>query len=60
MESGKGAADEELVFVVGPSGTCTQRLDTVAQLIYQRDVELALRLKIYRSRIATLQRIFRS
>ena len=50
----KGAADEELVFVSGHPGR-TQRLDTVAQLIYQRDVELALRLKIYRSRIATLR-----
>jgi hypothetical protein len=50
----KGAADEELVFVSGHPGR-TQRLDTVAQLVYQRDVELALRLKIYRSRIATLR-----
>src|SRR3984885_11921632 len=50
----KGAADEELVFVSGHPGR-TQRLDTVAQLIYQRDVELALRLKIYRSRISTLK-----
>ena len=50
----KGAADEELVFVSGHPGR-TQRLDTVAQLIYQRDVELALRLKIYRSRIAALR-----
>ena len=53
MES-ESAADEELVFVSGHPGR-TQRLDTVAQLIYQRDVELALRLKIYRSRIAALR-----
>ncbi len=50
----KGAADEELVFVSGHPGS-TQRLDTVAQLTYQRDVGLALRLKLYRGRIATLK-----
>lgn len=50
----KGAADGELVFVSGNPGS-TQRLDTVAQLIYQRDIGLPLRLKIYRARIATLR-----
>ncbi len=49
----KGAGDGELVFVSGNPGS-TQRLDTVAQLDYQRDVELAALLKIYRSRIASL------
>jgi hypothetical protein len=50
----KGAADQELVFVSGHPGS-TQRLDTVAQLIAERDVELPTRLKIYRARIAVLR-----
>ena len=50
----KGAADEELVFVSGHPGS-TQRLDTMAQLVYQRDVALPTILRIYRSRIAVLR-----
>jgi hypothetical protein len=50
----KGAADQELVFVSGHPGT-TQRLDTMAQLIFQRDVDLPAELKIYRRRIAVLR-----
>jgi hypothetical protein len=50
----KGAADEELVFVSGHPGT-TQRLDTVAQLMQERDVDLPARLTIYRRRISVLQ-----
>jgi len=50
----KGAADEELVFVSGHPGS-TQRLDTVAQLMHERDVDLPSRLTIYRRRISVLQ-----
>ena len=50
----KGAADEELVFVSGHPGT-TQRLDTMAQLIFERDIDLPASLRIYRSRIAVLK-----
>lgn len=50
----KGAADGDLVFVSGNPGS-TQRLDTVAQLEYQRDVELPTILNLYRHRIATMQ-----
>jgi hypothetical protein len=50
----KGAADEELVFVSGHPGT-TQRLDTMAQLTYQRDIALPTILRIYHSRIAVLR-----
>ena len=50
----KGAADEELVFVSGNPGT-TQRLDTMAQLIFERDIDLPARLRIYRRRIAVLK-----
>ena len=52
--SPKGASDEELVFVSGHPGT-TQRLDTIAQLSFQRDIDLPARLKIYRRRIAVLK-----
>ncbi|HWF09346.1 MAG TPA: S46 family peptidase [Bryobacteraceae bacterium] len=50
----KGASDEELVFVSGHPGS-TQRLDTVAQLMHLRDVDLPTRLAIYRRRIAVLK-----
>jgi hypothetical protein len=50
----KGAADEELVFVSGHPGS-TQRLDTVAQLVFQRDIDLPARLRIYHRRIAVLK-----
>ena len=50
----KGAGDGDLVFVSGNPGS-TQRLDTVAQLVEQRDVDLPARLKIYRRRIAALR-----
>ena len=50
----KGASDEELVFVSGHPGT-TQRLDTVAQLVYQRDVELPTLLRIYHARLTVLR-----
>ncbi len=50
----KGAADGDLVFVSGHPGS-TRRLDTVAQLEYQRDVELPAILNLYRHRIATMR-----
>jgi hypothetical protein len=50
----KGAADEELVFVSGHPGT-TQRLDTMAQLIHQRDVVQPALLKLYQRRISVLK-----
>ena len=50
----KGATDQELVFVSGHPGS-TQRMDTIAQLSYQRDIALPARLKIYRSRIGVLR-----
>ena len=51
----KGAADNELVFVSGNPGS-TERLDTMAQLEYDRDLVDPLTLKIIKDRIATLQR----
>ncbi len=52
----KGAADEELVFVSGNPGS-TQRLDTVAQLEAERDLDLPNILKMLRARVA-VQRKF--
>lgn len=51
----KGAADEELVLVSGHPGS-TQRLDTVAQLLYERDVAEPRTLKLYHNRIDTMRR----
>ena len=51
----KGAGDNELVFVPGHPGR-TQRLDTVAQLEYDRDYAEPLSLKLLRNRIAVLER----
>ena len=51
----KGAGDNELVFVPGHPGR-TQRLDTAAQLEYDRDYAEPLSLKLLRNRIAVLER----
>jgi len=51
----KGADDGDLVFVSGHPGD-TQRLDTMSQLIYDRDVEEPARLNIYRHRIDALEK----
>jgi hypothetical protein len=51
----KGAADGELVFVVGHPGS-TSRLDTLAQLEYERDINMPATLKILHNRIDTLKR----
>ena len=53
--NGKGAGDNELVFVPGHPGR-TQRLDTVAQLEYDRDYSQPLALKLLRNRIAVMER----
>ena len=50
----KGADDQELVFVAGHPGS-TSRLDTMAQLEFERDFGLPTRLKILRDRIARLK-----
>jgi len=50
----RGAAEGELVFVSGHPGS-TQRLSTVAQLEYERDVLEPLILKLLRHRIAVLR-----
>jgi hypothetical protein len=50
----KGAADEDLVFVSGHPGS-TQRLDTMAQLTYERDIALPTILKVYHARLAVLR-----
>ena len=50
----KGAAADELVFVSGHPGT-TQRLDTTAQLMYERDIGLPTVLKLFRRRISVLK-----
>ncbi len=49
----KGAGEGELVFVSGNPGS-TQRLDTVAQLVTERDVLLPNVLSLLRNRIAVL------
>lgn len=50
----KGAADGDLVFVSGHPGS-TERLDTMSQLAYERDVVEPTTLKLLKSRIATLK-----
>jgi len=50
----KGAGDGELVFVSGHPGS-TERLDTMAQLAYERDMVEPTTLKILKNRIATLK-----
>ena len=50
----KGAADNELVFVVGHPGN-TQRLDTMAQLEFERDFVEPILLKLLKNRIAVLK-----
>jgi hypothetical protein len=50
----KGAGDGELVFVPGHPGS-TQRLDTIAQLEYERDSFQPVILKLLRNRIAVLE-----
>jgi hypothetical protein len=50
----KGASENELVFVTGHPGS-TQRLDTVAQLEYERDHFEANLLKLLRHRIAAMK-----
>jgi hypothetical protein len=50
----KGAGNNELVFVVGHPGS-TERMDTVAQLEYQRDVVEPTLLKLLKNRISVLR-----
>ena len=51
----KGAADNELVFVPGNPGN-SQRLDTMAQLEYDRDYFEPIVLKLLKNRIAVLEK----
>src|SRR5215469_11278951 len=51
----KGAADGDLVFVSGHPGS-TERLDTVAQLMSERDVKEPALIQMLKDRIATLER----
>jgi hypothetical protein len=50
----RGAADGDLVFVSGHPGS-TQRLDTMSQLNYDRDIEQPALLNIFRHRIEVLR-----
>jgi hypothetical protein len=50
----KGAGDNELVFVTGHPGS-TQRLDTLAQLEFERDLIEPTLLKLIKHRIAVLK-----
>jgi Peptidase S46 len=51
----KGAAENDLVFVTGHPGS-TERLKTLAELLFQRDYELPIWIAVTRDRIAVLQR----
>ena len=51
----KGAGDNELVFVSGHPGS-TQRLDTVAQLEFERDYREPNILKMLKNRVAVLEK----
>lgn len=51
----KGAANNELVFVSGNPGD-SDRLDTMSQILMQRDVDLPLDLTVLKSRIAVLEK----
>ncbi|HLY20113.1 MAG TPA: S46 family peptidase [Bryobacteraceae bacterium] len=51
----KGAGDNELVFVPGHPGN-TQRLDTMAQLEFERDYFEPIILKLLKNRIAVLEK----
>jgi hypothetical protein len=51
----KGASDKDLVFVVGHPGS-TQRLDTMAELEFERDVREPLILKLLKNRLAVLEK----
>ena len=53
--SAKGAGDGELVFVSGHPGS-TDRLDTVAQLETERDVDLQVSISVLTRRIGVLQK----
>src|SRR5260370_9798085 len=53
----KGASDDDLVFVSGHPGS-TQRLDTVAQLTFERDYALPKALKMLRKHLAVLQLLY--
>jgi hypothetical protein len=49
----KGPSDGELVFTSGNPGS-TQRMDTVSQLTYERDIAEPITLKLIKNRITTL------
>jgi hypothetical protein len=50
----KGAREGDLIFVSGHPGS-TERLDTIAQLVFERDYRQPFYLKLLKSRIATLE-----
>jgi hypothetical protein len=51
----KGASQDELVFVAGHPGS-TSRLDTLAQLEYERDISLPTVLKVLKHRVEALRK----